>query len=112
MVNLYFDEVEAIEKEYCTAEKIGDNDALPKNWMTQTSSEQKTRIKMKLMERTMAWVHLYRKMEAEMKRCYPLWRQNIVSGRYWSSIKNAETRLEREFADIKKEVFLVGDSSS
>lgn len=62
---------------------------------------------MKLMERAMAWVFTYRKMEAEMKRVFPLWRQNIISGRYWLSIKAAEEKLEKEFADIKKEVQLI-----
>eukprot|EP00392_Amoebophrya_sp_AT5.2_P019159 g19897.t1 len=107
----YFDALEQAEAEYCKANNIGPNDTLEKTWPSKLDQEGKTKIKMKLMERTMAWVFLYRKMEAELKRSQPLWRQNIISPTYWQSLKRAEEKLEKQFSLIKKEVAIIDPGS-
>ncbi|CAD7924669.1 unnamed protein product [Amoebophrya sp. A120] len=108
----YFDALEEAEKHYCEVNKIGAEDELEKVWPSKLDKEWRHRIKMKLMERTMAWVHLYRLMEAELKRSQPLWRQNIISPSYWQSLKRAEEKLEKQFSLIKKEVAIIDPGST
>jgi len=105
--NGYFDELEAAEKAYCEKQQIGPDDTLPSDWLTNLDGPLRHRVKMRLMERTMAWVHTYRLMEAELKKSTPLWRQNIISPKYWTSLKDAEEKLEKQFTLIKKEVALI-----
>ncbi|CAD7935377.1 unnamed protein product [Amoebophrya sp. A25] len=103
----YFDALEDAERIYCEKNNVGPDQDLDPKWPSQLDPVIKNKVKMKLMDRTMAWVHTYRLMEAELKKSQPLWRQNIISPKYWTSLKDAEEKLEKQFTLIKKEVAMI-----
>lgn len=109
--DVYFDALEAAEILYCQQNKIGPNEVLDKTWPSKLESAEKNKVKMKLMERTMAWVYVYRKVEAQLKKSFPLWKQHIISPAYWASLKAAEEQLEVQFAAIKKECSYIDPQS-
>lgn len=103
----YYDKMEEGEKKFCKAHSIKDDEELPANWLRKLNQNALHEIKCALMERAITWVDVYTHLDKELKRCAPLYKRSMISEDYWHSVKAVESKIEAEYANIRKDAVLL-----